>query len=471
MYVQPKQRQNQVVFQQNYMNLGNQNNHQGQNKTHHQQVQNNIQINQQQIYGQVPKVQNVQYIQNNTGKPQMLQQAIQYVQPGQNVQKLQQVQVAQNIQGVQIPLNNQVYIQQNVNTQNQPTYIMGPDGKIRQTIQRNVHNPQLLATQIGQVKDPKLKSRPDNDPNNKPLSSSHPKLNHPQINEPLVQNQNQGNIIYPQQANKVVTANNQVQINNLRNTAIIKEEINTKHQNDKNTKRTDTSMSINTLAGLNYADYPKNTECSSTTNFKIRGYGSNSYNGTVKINNEDMSKNLVNIEKNVNGVINKINYFGIFDGHGGDKCSKFLRDNMDNYILNSPVLFSNTLHSIKDAFVTAENKFYQLVVQNGKLVDKSGSCALILLILNNMCYIINLGDSRALCSTNSGAKLLQLSRDHKPNDEIEKKRITQAGGKVYYANKVVRNGREEILNEKDYGEGFQFPYRLYPCGLAVSLIF
>ena len=53
----------------------------------------------------------------------------------------------------------------------------------------------------------------------------------------------------------------------------------------------------------------------------------------------------------------------------------------------------------------------------------------------------------------------------------KKKRIEKNGGKVYYANKIVVNGVEVILKEEQFGKGFTFPYRLYPSGLGVSLLF
>ena len=79
------------------------------------------------------------------------------------------------------------------------------------------------------------------------------------------------------------------------------------------------------------------------------------------------------------------------------------------------------------------------------MLDKSGSCALVMLIINNLLYAINLGDSRALYSYDTGKYLYQISRDHKPNDEVEKNRIESVGGHVYYANKVKKHGKEGEL--------------------------
>jgi serine/threonine protein phosphatase PrpC len=48
-----------------------------------------------------------------------------------------------------------------------------------------------------------------------------------------------------------------------------------------------------------------------------------------------------------------------------------------------------------------------------------------------MLYIANLGDSRAILSTNNGLKIVPLSTDHKPNNPFEEKRILANGGKIY----------------------------------------
>lgn len=55
--------------------------------------------------------------------------------------------------------------------------------------------------------------------------------------------------------------------------------------------------------------------------------------------------------------------------------------------------------------------------------EKAGSCAIIVLIVENTVYIANVGDSRAIMSAADGKKLFVLSRDHRPNEESEKERI------------------------------------------------
>ena len=244
----------------------------------------------------------------------------------------------------------------------------------------------------------------------------------------------------------------------------------------KNYKKTPTLMTVNTLANLHYSEYTE-AEYSQKPFYNICAYAFNSYNGKVRDYNEDTTKTIVNYPKKViaNGKIiaPHISYFAVFDGHGGKKCSEFLRDKLDYYILNSKYFPAYPIQAVKEGFMNAEKAFMGLAIDRSRneLVDKSGSCALVVLIINDALYAINLGDCRALMSTNSGQYLYQITRDHKPNDEIERRRIELSGAKVYYANKVVVDGEEVEIKETDFEEGFKIPYRISPGGIAVSIYF
>lgn len=64
-------------------------------------------------------------------------------------------------------------------------------------------------------------------------------------------------------------------------------------------------------------------------------------------------------------------------------------------------------------------------------LDRSGTCAVCLLFIDQWCYVANVGDSRALMSAEFGTKLYGLSIDHRPTEEGETKRITENGGSIY----------------------------------------
>jgi len=58
--------------------------------------------------------------------------------------------------------------------------------------------------------------------------------------------------------------------------------------------------------------------------------------------------------------------------------------------------------------------------------DKSGSCCVLALLINDWIYVGNIGDSWALLYEND--KMVELTRDHKPCREDERKRVVDSGG-------------------------------------------
>jgi serine/threonine protein phosphatase PrpC len=69
--------------------------------------------------------------------------------------------------------------------------------------------------------------------------------------------------------------------------------------------------------------------------------------------------------------------------------------------------------------------------KDGIVLDRSGSCAVVILIVDDMMYFANVGDSRAILSKNHGEHVIPVTVDHKPSDLDEQKRISLAGGRVY----------------------------------------
>ena len=57
------------------------------------------------------------------------------------------------------------------------------------------------------------------------------------------------------------------------------------------------------------------------------------------------------------------------------------------------------------------------------VIERSGSCAIVVLIVGDICFVSNVGDSRAVLSSGGGQHMTALSRDHKPSDVEEYKRI------------------------------------------------
>src|ERR1700733_11806137 len=94
---------------------------------------------------------------------------------------------------------------------------------------------------------------------------------------------------------------------------------------------------------------------------------------------------------------------------------------------------------MKNGFLKAETEFRK-IAESTDPVNKSGSCAIVSLIIDRECYIANLGDCRAIMSSKKGKKTIALSEDHKPNDPGERNRIIQNGGNIYQSVITTKNG-------------------------------
>jgi protein phosphatase 2C family protein 2/3 len=69
---------------------------------------------------------------------------------------------------------------------------------------------------------------------------------------------------------------------------------------------------------------------------------------------------------------------------------------------------------LKFGFKKAEQEFLSYA-ESQNPVERSGSCALVLLIIDEICYIANVGDCRAILSANMGKNVYPISKDHKPD--------------------------------------------------------
>jgi len=89
----------------------------------------------------------------------------------------------------------------------------------------------------------------------------------------------------------------------------------------------------------------------------------------------------------------------VYDGHGGNGCVNFLRDNLHQFIVKDENFRYNPRDALKNGIELAERSFLEYCQSKGEeLADYSGSCAVIVLIVDDTCYIANIGDCRAVLS-------------------------------------------------------------------------
>lgn len=200
----------------------------------------------------------------------------------------------------------------------------------------------------------------------------------------------------------------------------------------------------------------------------VKGQASMTDNGCVRDYNEDRITVIPKVERPeriAEGLWPKCSFFGIYDGHGGDSCSQFLMDNLHNFVFKSNHFPHNPKMALLKGFEQAEQTFIEQAMANPDDIDISGSCALVVLVVGDLCYIANLGDSRVIGSYYAGKRIKQLSTDMKPCDKVEQLRITLAGGKVYQSSFQQVNPATRMPFTA-YG-----PVRVFPGRLNVSRSF
>lgn len=139
-----------------------------------------------------------------------------------------------------------------------------------------------------------------------------------------------------------------------------------------------------------------------------------------------------------------ISFFGVFDGHGGMHCVRVVHESMPNILRDLLVgKRSEGENSAEDAIdsqdslyiymkhvleVAAAETDLEVHEKYGDHCVTCGSTGVMVIIVGNTIFCANIGDSRAILS--SRKKPILLSKDHKPSDPVEKRRIEEAGGKV-----------------------------------------
>lgn len=180
-----------------------------------------------------------------------------------------------------------------------------------------------------------------------------------------------------------------------------------------------------------YLSSPNTTKTSEDGENELLRYGVSAMQGW-RMSMEDSHISSPDLDEN-------ISLFAVFDGHGGAEVAKFCSDNFAKELKeNNNYKEGNYGLALQEAFLKMDEI---LMGENGMDLLRqykqdtemttcfAGCTANVVLIVGKKAYIANAGDSRCISYTND-SKVLALSKDHKPDDEEEKKRIVKAGGYV-----------------------------------------
>lgn len=150
-----------------------------------------------------------------------------------------------------------------------------------------------------------------------------------------------------------------------------------------------------------------------------------------------------------------INYYAVYDGHGGKGVSAYLSSHLPNFFMDKRVEYP-----LKKNFVKKVYNFWQdeLRTKYTEMATNAGStcCVVVHYIEGDSEYlnILNTGDSRCIMCRNNMA--LQICSDHKPSEFFEYARITNMGGEIYFDGHDHRIGSLSV--SRAFGDIGEEPY-------------
>jgi len=126
--------------------------------------------------------------------------------------------------------------------------------------------------------------------------------------------------------------------------------------------------------------------------------------------------------------------FGIFDGHSGSLCSRYVAEKLPQNIAKSKDL--NDEQELRKIVLQTDEDFLTAVEYRTKDDGSAGIFSVVIYDEQTKIYKVingNVGDSRTVLAQKEeagGYKVIACSHDHKPTDELERRRIEAAGGSV-----------------------------------------
>lgn len=150
--------------------------------------------------------------------------------------------------------------------------------------------------------------------------------------------------------------------------------------------------------------------------------------------NEDRHDCVINIDdKSPTYNKNKapINYFAVYDGHGGKFVSTYLHEHLPHYFMDKRTEYPLKKTTIQKLYTYVQNELR--TKHFNKACETGSTCCIVIQYKENdsqYLNILNTGDSRAILCRNNIA--VQLTKDHKPHLYEEKARIKSLGGEITF---------------------------------------
>mmetsp|Transcript_5238 Transcript_5238/g.10634 ORF Transcript_5238/g.10634 Transcript_5238/m.10634 type:complete len:360 (+) Transcript_5238:2-1081(+) len=126
--------------------------------------------------------------------------------------------------------------------------------------------------------------------------------------------------------------------------------------------------------------------------------------------------------------------YGVFDGHGpcGHDVSNFVQLALSRNLVQHPQFQDDPEKALTMAFAQTQHQCVRCQSESQLDCSLSGTTATLAVRRGGVLYAAHVGDSRAVLARDRGGELEaeDLTRDHKPTCEGERRRIEAAGGEV-----------------------------------------
>ena len=245
--------------------------------------------------------------------------------------------------------------------------------------------------------------------------------------------------------------------------------LNTSTSNSKLKSKNNNNINIITTNNSNNQNFNINNN---TINNNKKIFIKNTYSLSQAGYNEDRKPKINQdsyFELNHINNFDNFNIFCVLDGHGsnGHLISQYVKKSLKTDIIKSNEL--SNCQSYNEIYEKIAKNNYRLIKAILKNIENnlnceteidntfSGTTCVLVINICDKLIVFNIGDSRAIMICDN-KKIISLSKDHKPLDEIEKKRIELKGGEIHQ----LKDGDEYYGPYRVWVKGEKYP------GIAMS---
>ena len=205
----------------------------------------------------------------------------------------------------------------------------------------------------------------------------------------------------------------------------------------------------------------------------IKSFAANSYKSQYSLENDGRILIILDVlkPKYINSWPLNITIFSLFDGYYGNLCSDYLMNNLHKNILKAPFFNKNYQSGFMYGYCETEKNFEKYILEQNIILNKnkieneknenekdnninnnslenkneinnenqeenldleniknSGACTVNFFLIDDIIYILNLGDCKVLLSQNNITKFNEITIQHNEKNKNENKRILDNGG-------------------------------------------